>query len=700
MADIPSIFRKFVSMNWTDLNLPIADPTWIFLIVLGIILFAPMLFNKLRIPNIIGMILAGVLIGEHGLNILARDSSFELFGNVGLYYIMFLAGLEINTGNLKKNRNKTLVLGALAFLIPLILGLIVNTSYLKYGFATSLLLASMCASYTLVSYPIVLRLGVSKQRSVSITVGATAITDTLTLIVLAVVSGIFSGTTGGLFLVWLIVKVLAVGALIIYCFPRLARWFFRKYDDTVMQFLFVLVLLFLAAGLMEIAGLEGILGAFIAGILLNRFIPGISPLKNHIEFVGNVLFIPYFLIGVGMLINLKVIFGGGGALKVALIMMACALTGKWLACLLTQKIFGMKAVERRLMYGLSTSQAAATLAAALVGYNIVLPDGNRLFGDDILNGTVLLILVTCIVSSVITERTSRKMAVEGAVVDQGGDAGSGREKILIPIANPDTVKDLVCFSIAMRDNAPSGSGELYALSIINDEGNGSRMRAIGASNLDNAAKVAASSNVELKKLTRYDLNIAAGIIHTVKEQDITSVIIGLRRDSGVKKPVLFSDFTINLLKGISCEVLVMRMLVPVNTLKNIVVTAPPKAEFEAGFARWTGHLCRIGKALEKKLHFYCVPETAEALRRLISEKYSGTECDFASLPEEYGLQPLASRVDGDSLMVVVSSRAGSISYDSSYERLPRVLGKDFPHTSLVILYPEKFDDSAHSLMLS
>ena len=367
-------------MNWTDLNLPIADPTWIFLIVLGIILFAPMLFNKLRIPNIIGMILAGVLIGEHGLNILARDSSFELFGNVGLYYIMFLAGLEINTGNLKKNRNKTLVLGALAFLIPLILGLIVNTSYLKYGFATSLLLASMCASYTLVSYPIVLRLGVSKQRSVSITVGATAITDTLTLIVLAVVSGIFSGTTGGLFLVWLIVKVLAVGALIIYCFPRLARWFFRKYDDTVMQFLFVLVLLFLAAGLMEIAGLEGILGAFIAGILLNRFIPGISPLKNHIEFVGNVLFIPYFLIGVGMLINLKVIFGGGGALKVALIMMACALTGKWLACLLTQKIFGMKAVERRLMYGLSTSQAAATLAAALVGYNIVLPDGNRLFG--------------------------------------------------------------------------------------------------------------------------------------------------------------------------------------------------------------------------------------------------------------------------------------------------------------------------------
>ncbi|MBO8464605.1 MAG: cation:proton antiporter [Bacteroidetes bacterium] len=686
-------------MDWINLNLPIEDPTWIFLIVLAIILFAPMLFNKLRIPNIIGMILAGILIGEHGFNLLARDSSFELFGNVGLYYIMFLAGLEINTANLKKNRNKTLVLGLLAFLIPITLGFIINVSYLKYGIVTSLLLASMCASYTLVSYPIVLRLGVSKQRSVSITVGATAITDTLTLMVLAVISGIFGGTTGELFWLWLIVKVLAVGAFIIYSFPRIARWFFRKYDDTVVQFLFVLVLLFLAAGLMEVAGLEGILGAFLAGILFNRFIPGISPLKNHIEFVGNVLFIPYFLIGVGMLLDLKVIFGHGNALKVALIMMSCALAGKWIACFLTQKIFGMRDTERRLMYGLSTAQAAATLAAALVGYNIIMPDGSRLFNEDILNGTVLLILVTCIVSSVITERTAKKMAVENVVADAGADADM-REKILIPIANPDTVKDLVCFSIAMRDNAPSGGGELYALSIINDEGNGGRMKVASVSNLDNAAKVAASANVDLKKLTRYDLNIASGIIHTVREQDITTVIIGLRRDSGVKSPVLLSDFAVNLLKGINCEVFVMRMLVPVNTLKKIVVAVPSKAEFEAGFARWTMHLCRIGLSLERKLHFYCISETAEALEQLISEKYPGVECDFSALPEEDGLHSLSGQVDGDSLMVVVSSRFGSISYDSSHERLPRLLGKDFSHTSLVILYPEKFDDSAHSLMLS
>lgn len=687
-------------MDWVTQNLPIEDPTWIFLIVLAIILFAPMLFSRLRIPNIIGMILAGILVGEHGLNILVRDSSFELFGNVGLYYIMFLAGLEINTGNLKRNKNKTLTLGLLAFIIPLMLGFIVNTSYLKYGLATSLLLASMCASYTLVSYPIVLRLGVSKQRSVSITVGATAVTDTLTLMVLAIISGIFGENEGGLFWLWLIVKVIAVGVLIIYSFPRIARWFFRKYDDTVVQFLFVLVLLFFAAGLMEVAGLEGILGAFLAGILLNRFIPGISPLKNHLEFVGNALFIPYFLIGVGMLLDLKVLFGHWNALKVAIIMMSCALSGKWIACFLTQRIFRMKDIERKLMYGLSTAQAAATLAAVLVGYNIFLPDGSRLFSEDILNGTVLLILVTCIVSSVITERAAKRMAVENVMEDAVPDAGIGQEKILIPIANPDTVKDLVCFSIAMRDNAAASGGELYALSIINDEGNGNRIKASSASNLDKAAKVAASANVDLKKLTRYDLNIASGIIHTVREQEITTVIIGLRHGSGVKSPVLLSDFAINLLKGINCEVFVMRMLVPVNTLKKIVVAVPPKAEYEAGFARWTMHLCRIGLSLERKLHFYCISETAEALEQLISEKYPGVECDFSALPEEDGLHSLSGQVDGDSLMVVVSSRFGSISYDSSHERLPRLLGKDFSHTSLVILYPEKFDDSAHSLMLS
>ena len=376
-------------MDWIglDLTFPITDPTWIFLLVLLIILFAPILLNKLRIPHIIGMILAGLAIGEHGFNILARDSSFQLFGKVGLYYIMFLAGLEMNMGDFKETRNKALVLGLLAFIVPIGIGFVANVSYLKYGVITSVLLASMYASHTLVAYPIVTRFGISRHRSVSIAVGGTAVTDTLTLLVLAVIGGLFKGETGGLFWIWLVVKVIFLGALIIYFFPRIGRWFFHRYNDNVMQFIFVLAMVFLGAGLMELVGMEGILGAFLAGLVLNRLIPHVSPLMDHLEFVGNALFIPYFLIGVGMLINLRVIFGHGDALKVAAVMITMALTGKWIACWLTQKIYKMSVLERNLMYGLSNAQAAATLAAVLVGYNIIIDNqcaGLKLAtGDDV-----------------------------------------------------------------------------------------------------------------------------------------------------------------------------------------------------------------------------------------------------------------------------------------------------------------------------
>ena len=383
-------------MDWFDFSqrLPLTDPTAIFLLVLLIILFAPIVLNKLHIPHIIGMILAGVIVGEHGFNILVRDSSFDLFGKVGLFYIMFLAGLEMNMSDFRQNRGKAMVLGVLAFVIPISIGLVTNMVLLKYGQLTSILLASMYASHTLVAYPIVLRYGISRQRSVSIAVGGTAVTDTFTLLVLAVISGLFRGESDDLFWLWLVIKFILVGILITFSFPRIGRWFFRKYNNGVIQFIFVLALVFLGAALMELAGMEGLLGAFVVGLVLNRLIPHVSPLMNHLEFVGNALFIPYFLIGVGMMIDVRVILGHGNALLVAAVMIGVALLGKWIACWLTQKIYRMSSVERILMYGLSNAQAAATLATVLVGYNIVLPTGERLLNDDVLNGTILLILVT------------------------------------------------------------------------------------------------------------------------------------------------------------------------------------------------------------------------------------------------------------------------------------------------------------------
>ena len=541
-----------------NLQLPITDPTWIFLLVLLIILFAPILLNKLRIPHIIGMILAGLVIGEHGLNILARDSSFELFGKVGVYYIMFLAGLEMNMSDFKKNRGKAIMLGLLAFIIPIGIGMVTNMILLEYSLLTSILLASMYASHTLVAYPIVIRYGISRHRSVSIAVGGTAVTDTLTLLVLAVISGLFKGEGGGLFWLWLVVKVVVLGVLIMQLFPRIGRWFFRRYDDNVMQFIFVLAMVFLGAGLMEFIGMEGILGAFLVGLVLNRLIPHVSPLMSHLEFVGNALFIPYFLIGVGMLIDIHVIFGGGDALKVAGVMIVVALAGKWIASWLTQKIYRMSPLERELMFGLSNAQAAATLAAVLVGYNLIQPNGERLLNEDVLNGTVLLILVTCVVSSFITERAARRVAMDEAHLEESNSSRMP-EKILIPVANPATIEYLMCLSLLIRD--PKQKDNLVALNVINDHTESDRLEQQGKRYLERAAKIAASAGLQLQCISRYDLNIAAGIIHTAREYDATDVVIGLHYKVNLMDSY-FGKLTESLLKGLHREVMVARSSLP------------------------------------------------------------------------------------------------------------------------------------------
>lgn len=684
-------------MDWLNfsLTLPVTDPTWIFLLVLLIILFAPILLNKLRIPHIIGMILAGLVIGEHGFNILVRDSSFELFGKVGLYYIMFLAGLEMNMGDFKKNRGKAVMLGLLAFVIPIGIGLVTNMMLLKYSLVTSILLASMYASHTLVAYPIVIRYGVSRHRSVSIAVGGTAVTDTLTLLVLAVVGGLFKGESGGLFWLWLVVKVIFLGALIMYSFPRIGRWFFCRYDDNVMQFIFVLAMVFLGAGLMEFVGMEGILGAFLAGLVLNRLIPHVSPLMNHLEFVGNALFIPYFLIGVGMLIDIHVIFGQGDALKVAAVMIVVALVGKWIASWLTQKIYKMAPIERELMFGLSNAQAAATLAAVLVGYNIILSNGERLLNEDVLNGTVLLILVTCVVSSFITERAARKIAMCEAHLEEERTVEA--ERILIPVANPDTIEYLMNLSLLIRDTKQKDN--LLALNVINDNNTSEGLELRGKRYLEKAAMITASADVPLRQITRYDLNIASGIIHTAKEYEVTDVIIGLHRKVNIVDS-FFGMLAENLLKGLHREVMIAKFLIPINTIRRIIIAVPPKAEYEAGFQKWVEHFCRMGGTLGCRVHFFANEETTVQLQALVKKKYGQTLTDFSRLDDWGDLLILTGQVNYDHLLVVISARRGSISYDSSFEKFPAQLSKYFSNNSLIVLYPDQLGEPQDAVSFS
>ena len=678
-----------------DFHLPVTDPTWIFFLVLVVILFAPIVLERLRIPHIIGMILAGVVIGEHGFNILARDSSFELFGKVGLYYIMFLAGLEMNMEDFKSIRVKATVLGLLAFIFPLGIGIWTNLHLLGYSLATSVLLASMYASHTLIAYPIVIRYGINRQRAVSIAVGGTAVTDTLTLLVLAVVEGMYKGETSEMFWIWLVLKVVVLSVVIMYAFPRIGRWFFRRYSDNVVQYIFVMAMVFLGAGLMEFVGMEGILGAFLAGLVLNRLIPHVSPLMSHLEFVGNALFIPYFLIGVGMLIDVNVLFGHIDSVKVAVVMIIVALLGKWIASWLTQKIYKMRALERELMFGLSNAQAAATLAAVLVGYNIILPNGERLLNEDVLNGTILLILVTCVVSSFITEHAAKRIAMDDAEVSD--EKAQEKEKFLIPVANPETLESLMSLAMVVRDEKQPDN--LVALNVINDNNGSVKQEMRGKRSLERAAQIAASTSVRLKTVSRFDLNITTGILHTAKEYEATNIIIGLHCKMSIVDS-FFGNLTENLLKNTYLQVMVARFLIPVNTLRRIIVAVPPKAEFEHGFMKWITHMCRMSSRLGCRVHFYAHPQTLGYIRGYIQKKHKDTRVAYSELEDWDDLLLLTGQVNYDHLLVIISARRGSISYDSAFERLPMQISKYFNNNSIMLLYPEQKGDPNESLSFS
>lgn len=678
-----------------DFHLPVTDPTWIFFLVLVIILFAPIVLERLRIPHIIGMILAGVVIGEHGFNILARDSSFELFGKVGLYYIMFLAGLEMNMEDFKSIRVKATVLGLLAFIFPLGIGIWTNLHLLGYSLATSVLLASMYASHTLIAYPIVIRYDINRQRAVSIAVGGTAVTDTLTLLVLAVVGGMYKGETSEMFWIWLVLKVVVLSVVIMYAFPRIGRWFFRRYSDNVVQYIFVMAMVFLGAGLMEFVGMEGILGAFLAGLVLNRLIPHVSPLMSHLEFVGNALFIPYFLIGVGMLIDVNVLFGHIDSVKVAVVMIIVALLGKWIASWLTQKIYKMRALERELMFGLSNAQAAATLAAVLVGYNIILPNGERLLNEDVLNGTILLILVTCVVSSFITEHAAKRIAMDDAEVSD--EKAQEKEKFLIPVANPETLESLMSLAMVVRDEKQPDN--LVALNVINDNNGSVKQEMRGKRSLERAAQIAASTSVRLKTVSRFDLNITTGILHTAKEYEATNIIIGLHCKMSIVDS-FFGNLTENLLKNTYLQVMVARFLIPVNTLRRIIVAVPPKAEFEHGFMKWITHMCRMSSQLGCRVHFYAHPQTLGYIRGYIQKKHKDTRVAYSELEDWDDLLLLTGQVNYDHLLVIISARRGSISYDSAFERLPMQISKYFNNNSIMLLYPEQKGDPNESLSFS
>lgn len=668
-------------------ELPLTDPVLKFLLILIIILSAPLLLNKLKIPHLLGLIIAGAVIGPNGLNLVLRDSSIILSGTAGLLYIMFLAGLEIDMGDFRKNSGRSLIFGMYTFLIPMGLGIVAGLYLLNFSMQTSILLASMFASHTLIAYPIISKLGITKDKSVTITVGGTMITDMLALLVLTVIVGMATGQIGEHFWTQLSISIVVFVLFVVLVFPWVGRWFFKRVQDSISQYIFVLVMVFLGAYLAELAGIESIIGSFLAGLSLNRLIPRSSPLMHRVEFIGNSIFIPFFLIGVGMLINYRVFFTSVDTIKVGLIMIIIATLAKYAAAWLTQKTFRMSADQRRVIFGLSNAQAAATLAAVMVGYNVILgqtPDGQpiRLLNESVLNGTILMILVTCTMASFSAQKGAHNIAAGTTPAKEDETAGH-KERFLIPVNNEDTAEELVNLSLAAKSK--KNSDQLYALNVLDNQAAGNEQQLKKSRRLlENAVLTAAATDTRLQELMRYDLNITNAILSVILEHKITDLILGLHKEKGIPTSFL-GRITEGVLEHSDVTTLIYKPTQPLSTMKRHLVVIPERAEKEAGFPQWVERIWNVVQNTGSKVVFYGASATLGRLKIVIGKR-SG-EMEFIEFSEWDDFLIVFRDVRTDDNLWIVMSRPNGISFNQNMNRVPGYLNKYFQLNSFILIYP-------------
>jgi len=666
-------------------SLPLQDPVMKFLVVLVIILFAPLLLNKIKVPHLLGLIIAGAVVGPNGFNVLSRDSSIVVTGTTGLLYIMFLAGIEIDMADFKKNKWKSLTFGIYTFTIPLVLGVLVGYYVLSFSWLTSFLFASLFSSHTLIAYPLVSKLGVAKNRAVNITVGGTMITDILALMVLAICVGMAKGDVGSAFWIKLTVSVMLFGATVLLVFPIIARWFFKNVKDKISQYIFVLVMIYFASLLAEIAGIEAIIGAFLAGLALNRLIPHSSSLMNRVEFVGNAIFIPFFLISVGMLIDFKVFFKDFETIKVAAIMTVLSIASKYLAAVATQKTFKLTKSEGGLIFGLSSASAAATLAAVMVGYNIILSetaDGEpvRLLNETVLNGSILMILVSCTVSSFVSAKNAEKIAFADNA-ETMADNNPDDERILLAVNHPETLESMVNLTMLLKSK--KNTNQLYGLNVINEAKNDSSVKN-AEKILHNAVNLASAADIQLKPLMRYDDDVVNGVNNVMKEQKITDLLIALDKQKGFSGSFL-SNLYNGYLQSKKSNILIYHAAQPVATIQRHVVMLPPDAHLEPGFFYALLKIWNIGRHSAAVIIFYGSSKTLEVIQKIHGKV--NIEAKFIVFENWDHPQTITDNIKENDSLIVLMAKRGMVSYVQEMQEIPDYLNNHFSNRNYLLIYP-------------
>lgn len=675
--------NEFLDHIIHEFQLPLSNPVLVFSLILFIILLAPILLRKVKIPGIIGLIISGVIIGPFGFNFLEKNSAVDLFSTIGLLYIMFIAGLDLDMNEFKSNRNKSILFGFFTFILPLSIGFPVCHYILGYDFNASFLIASMFSTHTLVAYPIVSRLGVSKNEAVAITVGGTILTDTAVLIILAVIMGNSRGSLNVDFWLRLGISLVIFSAIMFYLIPKITRWFFEKLENEKhAHYIFVLSVVFFSAFLAEISGLEPIIGAFVAGLALNQLIPQTSALMNRIEFIGNSLFIPFFLISVGMLVDVTVILNGPTAIIIAIVLTVCAIFGKWFAALFTQLVFKYSSAQRQLIFGLSSSHAAATLAVILVGYKAGILDEN------VLNGTIILILITCVVASIATENAAKKILVteKSTVLSNTEKDLFYSEHILLPIANLMNIEKLLEFTLLIKDK--KSINPVTVLSVVPNNAEAEINIVSARKKLEEYKKEGAASEIKINTIATIDLNATTGIARISKEIMADIIVLGWPNKPGILEK-LIGEKIYSIINNIDKNLFICHQGKLLITQKRIIVLAPPLAEKENGFEVWLQKILELSKELSIPVILFGLRVTYDTAKaKMEQNKWKGA-VKFHAFSDWDDLLVLTDFVNPDDLLVLISARKNAVSYQKYLDHIPSKLEKHFHANNKIVIYPQQ-----------
>ena len=669
----------------SQFDLPLEDPVLKFLIVLIIILSAPLLLNKIKVPHLLGLIIAGAVVGPNGFTILTRDSSIVVTGTTGLLYIMFLAGLEIDLAEFKKNKYKSMGFGAYTFVIPFVFGITAAHFILEYNWLTSFLFASIFSSHTLISYPLVSKLGVVKNRAVNVTVGGTVITDILALLVLAIVVGMTTGEVNTAFWIKLSVGIIIFALIVLLGFPIIARWFFKKVSDKISQYIFVLVMIYFAALLAELAGIEAIIGAFLAGLALNKLIPHTSSLMNRVEFVGNAIFIPFFLISVGMLIDVTVFFKDLETIKVAALMITISIGGKYLASVATQKTFKYTKPEGGIIFGLSSASAAATLATVTVGYNIILGETDlgepiRLLDESVLNGSILLILISCTISSFVTQKNA-ELLVKSDNENTIAESNPETENILLAVNHVNTVDPMT--NLAMLIKSKTATDNIFAVNIINEETNDSSKKN-AETLLNQVVEIAASADVKITPVTRYDTEIIEGINNVIKEYDITDLMIGIDAEKKFSPSFIYNLYS-GYLNNNTANILVYHAVQPASTVQKYLVILPEHAEKEARFFHSLLKIWNIARNSGSKIEFYGTDKTISVIESI--RKKVNIDASFIIFNNWSELPKVVSKMKENNALILFMAHRSMVSYLPQMQNTPEYLNDHLRDRNFLLIFP-------------